>query len=316
MKKFLNNNDIRKFALALNLDIKLKTKSRNEDLKISTNMTYLAPVHKIYGIPRGGIPAAYALQATDPNHYVITDDPTQADIFIDDIIDSGETKKKYAFVYPGKDFYALIDKQLNPDEYWYVMPWENSDKGEEGVEANIIRVLQYIGEDPSREGLLETPARFNKALGEWFSGYKYKDADIKNILKVFEDGAEGCDQMVIRHKIPLYSHCEHHIAAIIGECTIAYIPKNKVLGLSKFDRLVDIFARRLQVQERLTNQIADAIWTNLEPVGVGVYINARHMCVESRGVKNLHSETATLALRGAFINTPETRAEFLAACKK
>jgi len=178
----------------------------------------------------------------------------------------------------------------------------------------IYDVLAHLcGENPQRGGLLETPARVVKAWEFWTSGYGMRAADI---LKTFEDGAENCDQMVIRKNIPLYSHCEHHMAAIFGTCTIAYIPNGRVVGLSKLDRLCEMFMRRLQVQERLTNQIADAITEHLMPQGCGVYINARHMCVESRGVRNGNSETITTALRGAFLAEPATRAEFLAAARQ
>ena len=181
------------------------------------------------------------------------------------------------------------------------------------IHEKIIENLLYqlIGETP-RQGLQDTPKRVVRAWKEWTSGYSL---DAKDILKVFEDGAEGCDQMVVRKNIPIYSHCEHHLAAIIGRCTIAYIPDGKVVGLSKMDRIADMFARRLQVQERMTNQIADAMHDNLNPKGVGVWISARHLCVESRGVKNQDSETVTVALRGAFLDQSETRAEFLALAR-
>lgn len=312
MKKFLKNHEVQFLAS----ELAKRIMSHALGNKPMPNKGYkIAPVLKIYGVPRGGIPVTYLLQAHDPNHFKIVDNVIDADYIVDDIIDSGATAMSYAN--HDKAFFALIDKLKYPeDTNWYVFPWEAKDEAtEEGVEANVTRILQYIGEDVTRGGLLETPARFGKALGEWFSGYKYTDEMIAKELKTFEDGAEGCDQMVIRRNIPLYSHCEHHIAAIFGVCTIAYIPKNKVLGLSKMDRLVNIFARRLQVQERLTNQIADAMYKHLDPVGVGVWINARHMCVESRGVKHSHSETISLALRGAMRDQPDTRAEFLAACK-
>jgi len=139
--------------------------------------------------------------------------------------------------------------------------------------------------------------------------------DAASILKVFEDGAEGCDQMVVRKNIPLYSKCEHHLADIIGIATVAYIPRGKIVGLSKLDRLVTMYARRLQVQERMCNQIADALQTHLNPIGVGVWISARHMCVESRGVQHADSTTITTALRGAMLDEPAARAEFLAMCR-
>jgi GTP cyclohydrolase I len=163
-----------------------------------------------------------------------------------------------------------------------------------------------------RGGLTETPDRVAKAWEFWTSGYSLKAEDI---LKVFEDGADGCDEMVTRKDIPIYSHCEHHMAAIMGRCTIAYIPDGKIVGLSKMDRLADMFARRLQVQERMTNQIADAMFNILKPKGVGVWISARHLCVESRGVQNSNSETITTALRGVMLTQPETRAEFLSVAR-
>lgn len=179
---------------------------------------------------------------------------------------------------------------------------------------NVIQNLldDVIGEDSKREGLRDTPARVVKAWAHWTSGYA---ADIPSILKTFSDGAEGYDEMVVRKNIRIYSHCEHHLAPIIGDCTIAYIPNGRVVGLSKLDRLADAFSRRLQVQERLTTQIADALMEHLEPRGVGVYISARHMCIESRGVSQHSSDTVTSALRGVMKTQPETRAEFMALVK-
>lgn len=268
---------------------------------------------RLYGIPRGGVSAAYLLIQYLSPRYVIVDNPENADIFIDDIIDSGETMRKYCDQYPGVPFFALIDK-TNPGcgfrAAWIVFPWETAD--DSGIESNITRILQYVGENPNRGGLLETPRRVAKAWGEWTSGYS---VDIPALIKSFEDGAEGCDEMVVRQDIPLYSHCEHHMAAIFGSVTVAYIPDTKVVGLSKMDRLVDAFGRRLQVQERLTNQIADALYDNLKPRGVGVIVKARHMCIESRGVKNANSMTRTSALRGVFKDQAETRAEFLSLAR-
>lgn len=176
----------------------------------------------------------------------------------------------------------------------------------------VKALLAHIGEDPEREGLRDTPERVLKAWAFWTSGYSLNAADI---LKTFEDGAAGCDQMVVRKNIPLYSKCEHHLADIMGTATVAYIPDARIVGLSKLDRLVSMFARRLQVQERLTNQIADAIADNLAPKGVGVWVQARHMCIESRGVQHADSTTITTALRGVMLTEPETRAEFLALCR-
>lgn len=147
-----------------------------------------------------------------------------------------------------------------------------------------------------------------KAWKHWCSGY---DVDIAKLLKVFEDGGEKYDQMVLVKDIPIYSKCEHHLADIFGTASIAYIPNGKIVGLSKISRLADAFARRLQVQERLTDQIADALHEHLQPLGVGVLIKARHMCMESRGICQQGHHTVTTALRGVIKTEPQTRAEFL-----
>lgn len=181
--------------------------------------------------------------------------------------------------------------------------------------CNVIRKLltDVIGADANREGLRDTPARVVKAWAHWCSGY---DMDPKEILKVFEDGATGYDEMVLVRDIPLYSKCEHHLADIFGTACVAYIPNGRIVGLSKLSRLVECFARRLQVQERLTVQIADALQEHLNPLGVGVLIRARHMCMESRGISQQGHHTVTTALRGAMRTDPRTRAEFLGACEK
>lgn len=175
--------------------------------------------------------------------------------------------------------------------------------------AAVRDLLEAVGENPDREGLLETPTRVAKAWGHWCGGYAKNPADI---LKVFEDGAERCDQMVLVKDIPIYSHCEHHLAPIFGTVTIAYIPDGRIVGLSKLSRLADMYARRLQVQERLTDQIADALFDNLQPIGCGVLIRARHMCMESRGICQQGHHTITSALRGAFLSDPVARGEFMA----
>lgn len=175
-------------------------------------------------------------------------------------------------------------------------------------ERVFTKLLELVGEDPERGGLIETPARALKAWKFWTQGYSQKPEDV---LKEFEDGGEKYDQMVIVRDIPIYSHCEHHLAPIFGVAHIAYIPNGKVVGLSKLKRLADVFARRLQVQERLTQQIADALQQHLNPLGVGVVIKARHMCMESRGICTQGSETITSALRGVIRDEPQTRAEFM-----
>lgn len=164
------------------------------------------------------------------------------------------------------------------------------------------------GENWQREGLQETPMRFAKAWEFWTSGYR---VDPEEVLKLFEDGADDYDEMVVVRDINFYSHCEHHLAPFFGTVTVAYIPNGRVAGLSKMTRLVDVFARRLQVQERLTVQLADCLFENLMPLGVGVIISARHLCIESRGVCRPGQNTVTSALRGIMKDDPDARAEFM-----
>jgi GTP cyclohydrolase I len=260
-----------------------------------------------YAVPRGGVPVAYLLGPLVPG-LLLVDTPADADIFIDDLIDSGATCEQLCDEHPGKPFFVLIDKRESKlyGGQWVVFPWEEDAAG--SFENNITRLLQFIGEDASREGLQETPHRVAKAWRHWCSGYG-KDAG--SLLKVFEDGAEKYDQMVIVKDIPIYSHCEHHLAPIFGTVSIAYIPNGKIVGLSKLSRLADMFARRLQVQERLTDQIADALVEHLQPLGVGVLVKARHLCMESRGICQQGHHTITTALRGVIKDEAQTRSEFL-----
>jgi len=174
----------------------------------------------------------------------------------------------------------------------------------------VQSILRAIGDNPDRPGLLETPGRVVKAWDEWFAGYKI---DPNTLFKVFKDGAPGesNDQIVLEVNIPVFSWCEHHMAPIVGVAHVAYIPQTKIVGLSKLARVVDAFARRLQVQERLTNQIADCIQANLDPIGVGVVITAEHFCMCTRGVKLGGVKTTTSALRGCMRDEPDARAEFL-----
>lgn len=181
------------------------------------------------------------------------------------------------------------------------------------LEECFAQILEVVDPEPERGGLDETPTRAAKAWLEWTSGY---GVDIKSLLKVFEDGAQGCDEMVVVKDIPIHSHCEHHLAAIFGTATIGYLPNGKIVGLSKLNRLADAFARRLQVQERMTNQIAEALMEHLAPLGCGVVIKARHMCMESRGVCQQGTVTFTSALRGVFREDPAVRAEFLALARE
>jgi len=181
-------------------------------------------------------------------------------------------------------------------------------KRQEGVIAAHMReVLRALGEDPSREGLLSTPTRSEKALSFLTSGY---DADIRKIVNgaVFN---ERCDEMVVVKDIEFFSLCEHHLLPFHGKAHVAYIPNKKIIGLSKIPRIVDVFARRLQVQERMTQQIAECLQEVLDAAGVGVITEARHFCMMMRGVEKQCSSTTSSAMLGEFRQRKETRDEFL-----
>jgi len=180
------------------------------------------------------------------------------------------------------------------------------------VEELLRHIESLAHSDALREGIEETPARVAAAWRDyWAAGYR---VDVDSLLKTFMDGADGVDEMIVVKNIPLYSHCEHHLAPFFGTATVAYIPNGRIVGLSKINRVVDAFARRLQVQERITAQIVEAIDRNLKPIGVGVQVRARHMCMESRGVCQQGHYTITNALKGAIKDDAKARAEFLAAC--
>ena len=173
---------------------------------------------------------------------------------------------------------------------------KNNVSDKEAEEA-FKKILKWIGEDPDREGLVETPKRLVKAFKEYFGGY---DVDAKSLLsKTFGD-VEGYDDMVIQKNISLQSHCEHHMAPIIGVVHVAYIPKNKVVGLSKLARLVEVYAKRLQTQERLTKQIATTLMEALDAKGVAVSVDAAHQCMTMRGIKKEQATTVTNYYLGQF----------------
>lgn len=173
------------------------------------------------------------------------------------------------------------------------------------TEEAIKQILKNIGEDPEREGLLETPKRVKEAYAEYFSGYQENPA---KLIKTFTN--EGYDEMLMVKNIEYFSHCEHHMAPFFGQAHIAYIPDKEITGLSKLPRLVEVFAKRLQNQERLTVQIADTLMESLSPIGVAVQISGVHLCMCSRGVKQTRSETITTSFRGQFNEDPSLKADF------
>ena len=180
------------------------------------------------------------------------------------------------------------------------------------AEAAVRTLLQWAGDDPDREGLADTPRRVVKAYRDYFAGY---EEDPEAILsRTFEEVA-GYDDIVMLRGVRLESTCEHHMAPIIGEAQVAYLPTNRVVGISKLARLVDAYSKRLQIQERLTNQIAGAIERVLEPHGVAVLVSAEHHCMSTRGVHKPHVDTITTAFRGAFKDDPALQDRFLRLAK-
>ena len=177
---------------------------------------------------------------------------------------------------------------------------------QEEFENAVTKVLELLGEDPKREGLLKTPSRVAKAWEFLTEGYHEDPKEILNQALFTSSN----DEMVVVRDIEFYSTCEHHMLPIIGRVHIAYIPDGKVVGLSKIPRIVNVFARRLQIQEQMTEQIADAIADTINPKGVAVVVHARHMCMEMRGVQKINSTTVSSALRGLFKSDQRTRSEF------
>lgn len=172
---------------------------------------------------------------------------------------------------------------------------------------NAVKIMmEHVGEDPEREGLLDTPKRVRKAYEFIYGGYKEDPTEILESAMFTTSN----DEMVLIKDIEFYSTCEHHLLPIIGRVHVAYIPDGKVVGLSKIPRVVNVFARRMQIQEQLTEQIADAIMETVNPKGVAVVIQARHMCMEMRGVEKINSTTTSSALRGLFKKDEKTRSEF------
>ena len=179
----------------------------------------------------------------------------------------------------------------------------------EEAEAAVRTLLRWAGDDPDREGLLATPSRVVSAYEEWFAGYGQDPRDY--LSRTFEE-VGGYDEIVILKDIPFQSHCEHHMAPIIGTASIAYLPRDKVVGISKLARVLHGFARRLQVQERLTAQVADTIWEHLQPKGVAVVIEASHACMTARGVSTPGVMMTTSRMMGTFREDERSRREVLA----
>ena len=264
----------------------------------------------LYPIPRGGYPIAIRMSKILSIPIILNKKQiTSKTLIVDDLIDSGKTLSEFSsndkavvFVKNGKqDSVNFFAQELKSSE-WVKFPDEPSDE----VLIHLERILQYIGEDTSREGLIETPMRMKKAYDEIFSGYK---TNPKDLIKTFTQGT--CQEMVILKNCEFYSTCEHHFFPFYGHISIGYIPDKKVIGVSKLARLVDCFSRRMQIQERMTSQIADFLEKELGARGVYVVCEGVHFCMTSRGIKKQDASMITSAIRGVFETNAQSRNEFL-----
>lgn len=273
----------------------------------------------VYGVPQGGTVLATKLSQLPALKHIDSLeglDPKKV-LIADDIIDSGTTRSKY----PEYDFVSLHIAQVphsfksikqwtysvNPTAgKWIVYWWEGSE--ERSIEDVVIRQLQYIGENPDREGLQETPSRVIRSWKEIFSGY---GQDPKEIIKTFD--AEKYDELVLLKDIEMYSMCEHHMLPFFGKAHVAYIPqdKKKIIGASKLARLVEIYSRQLQTQERIAKQVTAALMQHLKPLGAACIIEAQHLCMRMRGVGKQNSTMVTSSLEGVFREKIETRNELM-----
>lgn len=264
----------------------------------------------VYGIPRGGtIPAR--MLASELGLRLVTE-PTDLTIIVDDIVDSGKTIRSY--VEQGLMTVSLHCKphaspqptlHVHMVEDWIVYPWEEDEVG--SITDHVVRLIEFIGDDPNREGLVDTPRRVAESYKELFSGY---DLTPSEVLKTFEE--PDCSEMVLLRDIEMYSTCEHHMLPFFGKAHIAYIPKkDAVVGISKLARLLEVYARRLQIQERIGHQVTNALMAELDPLGAACVIEARHFCMTCRGVGKQDSVMVTSSLKGVFFDKPEVRAEFM-----
>jgi len=277
--------------------------------RVATMLDHLGPFASlsIYPIPRGGVFPALIMAGLDPN-ICIVDNPESAAIFVDDIVDSGDTRNMYQTQYGPKPFISIVNKQTQGLHDWVRFPWDSiMEDGDEGDPTrNVTRMLQFIGEDVKREGLRDTPQRVTKAWQEMFCGYK---DDVTNHLTTFTEGA--CDEMVVLKDIHFTSYCEHHILPFHGTASIAYLPDNKVIGVSKLVRVLEVFSKRLQIQERLCQQVTTALDDHLKPRGAACIIKASHMCMQCRGVRQQESHMITSSLTGLFKSNLAARHELL-----
>lgn len=262
---------------------------------------------KVFGIPKNGSIIAESL-----SHYVdfqVVDKADDADCFVDDLIDSGRTRDIYKEMYPIIPFAVLIEKKGEWIHFWFEKSFEAD------AEDLVVRTIEMMGDDPKRPGLKDTPMRVTKMWKEIFGGYHEEQ---RPKITTFNNGDDGItyDQMILDNGA-FHSHCEHHMLPFIGDYWFGYIPsqKGKLLGLSKVARVVDHYSAKLQIQERLTQDIVNELWSALceggeEPLGMALVMKAEHLCKTMRGAKKKGNMT-TIELKGAIKDKPEARAEFL-----
>lgn len=266
----------------------------------------------VLGVPRGGTPIALAVATILGVRCVDAMQARKDTLVVDDIVDSGNTLAPYALEGYCVDAAFRSERapaELAPDAIemagWLVFPWEGETSA--GPEDAVVRLLEFVGEDPTREGLLDTPARVLRSFRELTSGYTVT-AD-EALATVF---AEKHDEMVVLDGIRFTSLCEHHLLPFVGTAVVGYVPDGRIVGLSKLARLVEMHARRLQVQERMTEDVARDLMDVLRPRGAGVVVRAHHACMGCRGVRQPDAQMTTSALLGVMRTDAEARAEFLA----
>jgi len=254
----------------------------------------------IYGVPRGGIPLAVALSRELGIPLVeVIDERT---LIVDDLVAAGRTRSRFM----RNDFVCIHIKDFTPssllptfwvckENCWINYFWEAN---ESNIQDHIVRLIEYIGEDPCRAGMKETPDRIVKSWEEIFAGYKQ---DVKEVFKTFDDEKEQFGGLVYMKGVEFYSMCEHHWLPFSGQAFIAYIPNGPVIGVSKLARLLDIFACRFQMQERIGEQVTNALMEYLKPLGAACLIEAKHLCMTCRGIKKQHSVMGYSSLKGLFL---------------
>ncbi len=267
----------------------------------------------IYGVPMGGCPVAGMLAHMLDKPLYLT--PEIGSLIVDDICDTGRTLASFpnndkAVIACRKDTINKVQYYAMVADEWIVFPWEGSNVG--SISNNIERIIQHIGEDIKREGLIGTPERVARSFEKLYGGYKESAHEI--LSTTFS--TNNYDEMIVLRDVKFYSTCEHHMLPFFGTVNIGYIPDSRIIGISKLARAVEVYARRLQIQERMVQQIADAIEEAIQPRGVMVVAEGQHFCMTARGVEKQDAVMVTSSLKGLFKTQQETRNEFLSLIKK